>query len=303
MRIIFNHNEMHIRLVPLLLVWVAGCASASRAPTLTSTPPDPPTVGVLVMAHGGSDQWNATIADGIELLRNHFPVALALGMADSATLSAGLDSLAAVGVGRVALVRLFVSGTSFLDRTSRLLGLPPKPAEGGADIDYDRQRSAIPHDLDIATHAAGLAASTQASTVLQDRARELSLDAAHESVLVLAHGQHLDEDNQDLLRQMESAAGPLRRLGFQEVQVATLREDWAGKRTHAEAGIRRFVSTRSGEGDRVLVLPFRLTGFGPYASVLHGLSYAAGRGFLPHPEIAEWIRQTANDVITAQGWQ
>ena len=55
--------------------------------------------------------------------------------------------------------------------------------------------------------------------------------------------------------------------------------------------IRRFVSSESEEGRTVIVIPFRLSGFGPYAQVLEGLPYRAdGRGLIPHPAITDWIR-------------
>jgi hypothetical protein len=214
-------------------------------------------------------------------------------MADSSTLAAGLDSLTEAGVGRVALLRLFVSGTSFLERTDRLLGLTAVPRERPAGI---------AHDLHIVSHTNGLAASTQVPTILRDRAMELSIDPPHESILVLAHGLRGEPENADLLRLMESAAQPLRDVGFRKVRVATLREDWADRRQEAEADVRLFVSERRNQGDRVLVLPYRLSGFGPYASVLDGLSHEAGRGFLPHPQVTEWMRETVDALIAAHGW-
>jgi peroxiredoxin len=75
----------------------------------------------------------------------------------------------------------------------------------------------------------------------------------------------------------------------------TLREDWPEKRAVAEREIRAFVSRARAEGGRAIVVPFRVQGFGPYARVLAGLEYAAdGRGLLPHPAVAEWIRVTAD---------
>ena len=38
------------------------------------------------------------------------------------------------------------------------------------------------------------------------------------------------------------------------------------------------------------VVPFRVSGFGPYARVLEGLDYeASGQGLLPHANVSKWI--------------
>ena len=84
-------------------------------------------VGVLVMAHGGSDEWNTSVAAALEPLRDELPLALAFGMADRATLEAGLDSLRERGLTRIAVVRMFLSGASFRQQTDYLLGLSDQP--------------------------------------------------------------------------------------------------------------------------------------------------------------------------------
>jgi hypothetical protein len=42
------------------------------------------------------------------------------------------------------------------------------------------------------------------------------------------------------------------------------------------------------------VVPFRVQGFGPYASVLDGLDYKANKmGLLPHKNVNLWIQNQA----------
>ena len=86
------------------------------------------------------------------------------------------------------------------------------------------------------------------------------------------------------------------------VEVATLREDREEARVAAEAAIRSFVESQTAQGRRVLVLPYRLSGFGPYAAVLEGLDYVAGDGLLPHDAISRWIEQTAAGVACENAW-
>jgi hypothetical protein len=94
---------------------------------------------------------------------------------------------------------------------------------------------------------------------------------------------------------MRLRAQQLHSLGrFEHVQCETLREDWPERREESEQRIRRYIEDAAGRGIRVLVVPFRVAGFGPYAEVLENLDYVAdGQGFCPHPNIADWITQTA----------
>ncbi|HET9950041.1 MAG TPA: hypothetical protein VFQ22_14050, partial [Longimicrobiales bacterium] len=66
------------------------------------------------------------------------PAVVAFGTAERASLAAALDSLAALGVARAAVVRLFVSGAAWAERTRWLLGLSDRPpsarsGEGAAE--------------------------------------------------------------------------------------------------------------------------------------------------------------------------
>ena len=295
-------------LASALVVSLAACAGPSaRAPEPPAPTPDAAgSVGVLVMAHGGDAEWNQAVDRAIEDLPASVPVELAYGMANPYTLQAALDRLAERGVERVALVRAFLSGRSFLDQTEWYLGLSDRPPEAfvlmGPAARDTAARAPLRHDLLIATHREGLLDSPLAGVVMADRAREVSVAAAEESVLLLAHGMGDEAENDEVLAAMDRIADEVSRSGFAEVRSATLREDWDEARARAETEIRGYVESRGDAGDRVLVLPVRLSGFGPYAEVLDGLDYVAGRGLLPHPRIGDWILHTANAVSCDAGW-
>src|SRR5688500_5239450 len=80
-------------------------------------------VGILIMAHGGMPEWDAAVAEAVTPMKDVVPTSLALGMADPATMQAALDSLQSQGVDKVAVVRLFLSGESFIHDTEFYLGL------------------------------------------------------------------------------------------------------------------------------------------------------------------------------------
>ena len=310
----------------LLLAGVAGCAvrsgveaaasarpaaapeSATPAMPMMRMPPPPPPVvvsdaapsdgghGVLIMAHGGGEEWNRTVIEAAEGARHEGPVVIAFGMAHAVSMQQGVDTLDELGADRVSVVRLFVSGESFRTDTRYLLGLSDQEPE------LPWVKAPLDHDLTIATHDHGLMGSPEVSDILLTRALDLSEDPSGESVLLIAHGMGDEGENNRVLDNMRTAAERIAAEGFREVEVATLREDWEEARVAAEAGIRSFVASRTGKGRRVLVLPYRLSGFGPYAKVLEGLDYVAGDGLLPHDAISRWIESTAAGVACDSGW-
>jgi sirohydrochlorin ferrochelatase len=274
--------------------------------------------GILVMAHGGSPEWNEAISTSVAPVAERIPTAVAFGMADPSTLQAAVDSLAGRGVTRIAVVRLFVSGRSFLAETNRLLGLEGDQSGDAAPASPTRTeppdamghaatgvhgasggRVDLPAGVRLATHQSGLIDGIETGEVLRDRAASASRDPGDEVVILLAHGMGSEVENDALLEAMRSAAEPLAALGFQSVQVRTLREDWPDARAAAEAEIRRTVTAHTEAGRRVLVIPVRLSGFGPYATVLDGLEYEATTGLLPHAAIARWMERTGTSILCA----
>jgi hypothetical protein len=227
-------------------------------------------------------------------------------MADPRTLTIALDSLRHSGVSRVAVVRMFLSGRSFIDQTNYLLGLTDDRPEsfilmGPAGAD-DGDPLPIEHGMTIATHGDGLMSSQHAAQIVAERAFELSSTPERESVLLVAHGMGDDGENAEVISAMRAAAQPLAGTGFARVDVVTLREDWDHARGAAEESMRHFVESESAARRNVIVVPFRLFGFGPYAAVLRDLEYRAGEGLLPHDAIAEWVLETASQVACSAGW-
>jgi hypothetical protein len=128
------------RFCPLaVLLPLVGCAAVN--PTPSNPPPvsapGSSRVGVLVMAHGGSSEWDAAVETAVAPLAAELPTEIAFGMARRETLQEAVARLEGAGVDRIAVVRLFISGSSFLHRTQYFLGLrddPPSHMEEGAGI-------------------------------------------------------------------------------------------------------------------------------------------------------------------------
>lgn len=264
--------------------------------------------GVVVMAHGGSPQWNSGVLEAVAPLQDRVPLEVAFGMADAVSIQDAVAALEARGVERIGVVRLFVSGESWYERTGQILGLregaPPRPAtkeqdaghdshggDGGHSMEFWRVES----DAQFALSRDGLIDAPQMSNVIIERVQALSTDPADEDVLILAHGPDDDAENERWLEQLRMHADRVRAaIPVHDILVATLREDWPEKRAVARARIREFVRDAAQEGRTAIVVPFRVHGFGPYAEVLEGLDYVSdGTGLVPHSGVTEWIRTQA----------
>jgi hypothetical protein len=106
------------------------------------------------------------------------------------------------------------------------------------------------------------------------------------------------------VRRLDGLADSIRALGpFREVRVETLQEDWPEARARAERRIRAWILRANEDDGRAIVVPVRLFGFGPYREVLAGLEYVADdSGLLPHPIVAEWVRDRAAELFCENGW-
>lgn len=279
-----------------------GCASPPRPRVAHADD-----FGVLVMAHGGDATWNREVEAALTPLRREYPLELAFGMADAVSIQEGVERLERQGVQSIAVVRLFISGESWFERTEQILGIkpgaPPKPAAPphgehsghGGHGGHSMAFWAIDSDARFALSRDGLMQATEMGEVLVERARGLSRNPAVEDVLILAHGPGDDEENRRWLAYIDARADSVRQaMAFRRVQVETLREDWPDKREAAQARIREFVANASRDGGRALVIPFRVQGFGPYAKVLDGLDYDADQvGLVPNPHVRAWVDRQA----------
>ncbi len=283
---------------------LAGCASMAPAQREEKRED----LGVLVMAHGGGKQWNKEVLAAIEPLKAEHNIEVAFGMADAMSLQQGVERLEARGARRIGVVRLFISGESFLERTEQILGLTPGApqraavkAEHAGHEGHSMEFWRIDTQSSFAVSKQGLVEAPEMSNVLVDRARTLSKEPQREDVLILAHGPGDDAENERWLAHLDARAEGVRRaLPFRTVRVATLREDWPEKRKEAEQRIRSYVEQASRSG-RAIVIPFRVQGFGPYAEVLKGLDYASdGRGLVPDAGVTQWIEHQIATLESAE---
>lgn len=271
--------------------------------------------GVLVMAHGGSADWNQGVIDTVAPMQEHYNIEIAFGMADAFSIQEAVTKLEANGAQRIAVVRLFISGESWYERTQQILGLtdgaPQRelPDEDHAHGHAEHGAGAMGHRMEFwqiesnakfALSKDGLADAEQMAQVLLSRANELSENAALEDVLILAHGPEDDEENQRWLANIEKRTALIQtQHNFRSVHVATLREDWEDKRETAEVHVRQLIETANTTGGTALIIPYRVHGFGPYEQVFEGLQYRANHtGLIPHSAVTDWIIEQVSTLET-----
>lgn len=284
---------------------LTACASTPRdaAPQAADAGDD---FGVLLMAHAGIDSWEREVADTLAPLQQEFPMEIAWGMADAASLQRSVDALEARGVERIGVVRLFVSGESWYERTGQILGIvpgAPERSEVPADSHAGHHGMSMEFwqldtDAVFAMSRQGLSEAPEMGEVLVKRVQALSQEPAREDLLVLAHGPADDAENRRWLADIDQRADAVRAaLPLRRVKVMTLREDWPEEREAAVRAIRAFVERAAEENGVAIVIPYRVQGFGPYGEVLEGLDYLSdGRGLVPHPHVTAWVRRQALEL-------
>ena len=285
--------------------------------------------GLLIMAHGGDEEWNAAVLEAIQPLRASLPVEVAFGMADPHSLQPAVRRLEEQSVRRIAVVRLFVSAASFREQTEYFLGLRQDPPRhfllhgGPLPNEEEHYRSGVdpfslvrlvnsqeqlipPIEIDslIDLNREGLYDSDEIGQILVERVQSLSKNPPREAILVLAHGEGEDELNQQWKDRIGRLVRGIEAVGdFKEVWAETLREDWFRKREEAMGRIRHFFGRHQEAGISVVVIPFRVFGFGPYRAVLEGLDYVAdGKGLLPHLAVTDWVRRQAEAIFQRNEW-
>ena len=261
---------------------------------------DQPNFGLLLMAHGGTEEWNEAVLQATAEVTSKYPVEVAFGMADAGSLERSVRRLEKLGVKDVGVVRMFVSGESWYERTQQILGtVEGAPQKGTSENPTSTFMPMgfwkIETDINFYMSEDGLADATEMDEVIVSRIKRLSRDPAREVAIIIAHGTGSDEEDSRWVEKITQRTVTAKStLGLHDIKVFTLREDWFAKRGEAESNIRSYLEEASRVGLKPVVIPFRVHGFGPYTRVLEGLDYRADElGLLPHQNVNLWIANQA----------
>mgnify|MGYP001204609334 FL=1 len=291
------------------VILIPACSSVQ------TVEPDRPFVsqsdfGLLLMAHGGTAEWNEAVQQATSEISLKYPVEIAFGMADAGSIEESVRRLEMSGVTDVGVVRMFVSGESWYERTQQILGITKGAPKKGANETPPNTFMPMGFwkiETDIKFHLSedGLADATEMDEVIVSRIKGLIRQPEREVAVVIAHGTGSDEEDSRWVKKITQRTETAKlTLGLRDIKVFTLREDWFAKRGEAESNIRTYMESVISDGLNPLVIPFRVHGFGPYARVLEGLDYRADKlGLLPHENVNLWVanqlellRQTAQRV-------
>lgn len=298
-----------------LMVGVALCALLSTFARAAQAD-----TGVLLLAHGGNEHWNAqveSLAAEVDRLR---PTEVAFGMATRANIQTAVDRLERRGVTEIVAVPLFVSSwSSVITSTEYLLGqreeAPPQlarfakmnhGAHGHGSHGTDGAHGDPPADATTPVRSSVPLRMTPAlndhpvvADILVSRTRSISEDARREAVVIVAHGPVGDEENRRWLDDMRSVARRLREAHpFSAVDCLTLRDDAPEPvRDEATAALRALVAQRVDEGRRVLIVPLLISFGGIERGLrerLEGLPYVMpSAALMPDDRLAAWVLEMA----------
>jgi sirohydrochlorin ferrochelatase len=268
-----------------------------------------PTVGILLLAHGGDPKWNLEIAKLRDQTNPKVPTEAALGMADPVTLQAAIDKLVARGIKEVVAVPLFINTRSeIVDQTRYALGLSSTPSKilreavermkghhhGHHMFSLTQVKATVPIVM-----APALDESPLVSRILLERAKSLSRRPSDETVLLVAHGpvDHAAVDSWNA--SLSHHADYVHREGkFKSVRYIILRDDAAADlRAEAVAQMRHIVTEASQSG-QAIVIPVLLASGGIENKIvndLKGLDYVwDGKTLMPHEGFDEWVLSRAS---------
>lgn len=266
--------------------------------------------GILLLAHGGRDDWNQKVRELASQVDSTRPVEVAFGMANKRTIQDALQRLEQRGVTEVVAVPLFVSSHSSVFRaTEYLLGsredAPPQLAAfarmgarrsaGGTGSDPAFEwttpvETAMPISVTMALDGHALVAE-----ILLSRAADVSRTPEDEVVVLVAHGPSSAEDNALWLANMSTLVDQIRpRTRFSRIEHLTVRDDASEPvRNQATAELRAVVEAAVEEGKTVLIVPLLLSYGGIEVGIrrrLEGLPYRmAGQALLPDQRLSEWV--------------
>ena len=277
--------------------------------------------GVLLLAHGGKQNWNEEVKKIAAMVNQTYPVEVAFGMASKRNIQSAIDKLVKRNVTEIVAVPLFISShSSVITSTEYLLGhrnaAPPELARfakmdhghgsnshgsssHGADHDADKSfdpttpvKSPLPIKMLGALNSHPLVAE-----ILLTRALSISSKPKNEVVIIVAHGPVLDEENAKWLADLKILAKHVdSESGFKRVEYLTVRDDAPEPiRSNATAELRELVRRAADEKANVLIVPLLLSYGGIEEGIkkrLEGLSYKMSpQALLPDERLATWVVQ------------
>lgn len=267
--------------------------------------------GILILAHGKSshvhtgttptvsdgDLWETTILKMVgEASRSiSAPIEVAFGMWDKDNFQEGVTLLANQSVCELVVIPLFISDHSNVIRAQKyqfhLTDENPLP--------FDPGRITIPTTIHHIEFKSALNDHPFLSSIIAERARQLSIDPISEDLILVAHGPN---DETDDLQWHEDLSVHAKRIAtpFFKKHILTLRDDAPEKiRNQRTKELRDLVKQSLASQRKALIVPVLLAPGGIEAGLkerLQGLDYVLSPKMLaPDSHLVEWLIQKSNE--------
>lgn len=275
---------------PNVLLWLKKTANSYLSASSSE-------IGVVIMPHGATQPYNDAVESVITPMRSRYRIEMAYGMGDPTVIQQAVSRLEQQGVRRIIFVRMYALAHHLKDRTEYILGLSDTAASGHDDHDHippPQIRSAA-----LFITFGGYEEYPRIAEVLHARIVEVSTNPAHETVILVSHGDKSDEANAQWLSIMNANIERLRKdphcSQLKAIHAATVREDWPEKRETAVAEVRRLIQESAQTGS-VLLIADRLYGSGPYKKLFNGLDFTLNEKGLVHPVLANWLDENIGQI-------
>ena len=288
-----------------LLGLAAGPVHAQKRPVVGTTTSG--TVGTIVIAHGGSDEWNAPVLEIAGQAPTGGPIEVSFLMGDRAKdyrFQDAAERLIEQGATKIVVVPLLASSHSgHYDQIRYLAG---DLAELSDNMMHHLHMAGIHRpELDVPIHVTpALDASIEIATILTERALALAEAPAEQALFIVGHGPNSAEDYAGWMANLRPVADSVARAtGFRDVKLGLVRDD-APEAVRAEAvrAIREVIELQNAlTGRDVVVVPLLVSkGYvtQKLRKDLEGLPVTyGGEGLLPHPELARWIARRVGEAV------
>lgn len=288
-------------LAALLLSTSAAEAQSAREPS--------PTVGTLIVAHGGGPAWDARVASVAGAVELPGPVGVSFLMGPGAKTHRFQDAvreLASKGAREVVVVPMLISSHSgHYDQIRYLAGeldsLDQTMMHHLHMSGIERADSAMPIRLTPAMDD-----SPEVAEVLAARARALATDPSKQALFLVGHGPNSAEDYAAWMENLRRVADTVRaRSGFRSVLVDLVRDDApAPVRAEAVTRVRELIRLQHELTRRDVVVVPVLVSTGRVSTEklpkdLEGLPMAyTSEGLLPHEGMARWVESRVRGAVT-----
>ncbi|MCC6316496.1 MAG: hypothetical protein IT361_02305 [Gemmatimonadaceae bacterium] len=293
---------MKLRVAPLAL-------AASFLP-LAAPAQTPTRIGTIIVAHGGSAEWNGHVKEVAGLVKTGGPVAVSFLMGPEAATTRFQDvatTMERSGVASIVVVPMLVSSYSehyeqvrYLAGATDSINHALHALMGHSGL--EPVKVSVPMKISRAIDDSPVAAQ-----ILAERALALTTAPAKRALFLVGHGPNTAEDYAHWMENLRTIVDSVRtRAPFADVRVDLVRDD-APKHVRAEAvrRVRELIDLQHRlTGDSVVVVPVLLSrgrvSRETFMADLSGLPVIySGDPLLPHRGLARWVEQRVQEASAA----